>query len=99
VNHSEEQRLIKRVAEEHDAADGWVMPVEFELGALLCIVGSLQLSLRHPANRGLTSHTARDFVDQVIGSVRAAGWIAHAELMEAGNDPANDGVALVADTP
>ena len=80
--------------EERERLGGELFPVFafvlLDLDSALCLVGNLQLALRHPGNTGLSAKTARETIDGIIERAREAGYSAHAELMKLGDDPAHD---------
>ncbi len=68
----------------------FILPVHLNLHTLTCIVGALQLALRHPANVGPLSMIVRDVIDQIIERVAQEGYVATAELMRLGDNPEYD---------
>lgn len=89
---ADKKRLLQRVSHEAVAAitNRFLLPVHMDLHVLMCVVGSLHLALRHPANTGPASQVVRDLLDGIIARVTAEGYIASAELMRLGDDPAYD---------
>jgi hypothetical protein len=87
----QQQDLLLRVtAERSRARDHFLLPVQMDLTTTLALVGSLQLSLRHPKNVGPTSQMVRALVAGLIEKMKQCGLPAHAELMELGNNPEYD---------
>lgn len=73
--------------------DSYALPVVFDLASTLSVVALLQLALRHPATKGSpTSVIARGFIAQVIATLEAGGFTAHAELVKLGDNPQLDQV-------
>lgn len=58
-------------------------------GAIITIVGHVQLALRHPANRGTAARHARNVIDAIIATLESAEPEIGA-LLRAGYDPAHD---------
>ncbi len=84
----EQECLTRRCREERARlGEGFVLPVELDLDSALCLIGNLQLALRHPANRGISSKVARQTIDGIMVRMREAGYVAHAELAALGDDP------------
>lgn len=83
--------LVQRLREERERlGDEFRLPVILDLDTALCIVGNLQLALRHPGNRGASAEVARTTIDGIIERTRTAGYAAHAQLMKLGEDPRYD---------
>jgi hypothetical protein len=83
----EEQDLIRRVQEESDRApDDLHFPIYLDLATVMEIIGNLQLALRHPLNGGAAAQAARAFIDGMIKRMREAGYPAHAELAQVGEE-------------
>jgi hypothetical protein len=83
--------LTRRVQDELERlGDGFELPVHLDLTAALCLVGNLQLALRHPGNTGPSAQVARMIIDGVIARMKEAGYLAHAEVMRLGDDPSFD---------
>ena len=80
------ERLIREGAEEVVTFREFVLPIYLELQPLLCMVGNLQLALRHPANTGPSARIVRKIVDQIIERVPEEGLIATAELLRLGDN-------------
>lgn len=86
------ESLLRRCAEERvrSKAANFRLPVEMDLESAICIVGNLQLALRHPQNNGPSAKVARDTIDGIIRRMRESGLTAHAELARLGDDPGYD---------
>jgi hypothetical protein len=82
--------LIQRVKDEARLRKPFTLPVHLDLHPLICVVAHLQLALRHPANKGLSSEVVRRIVDMMIERVEAAGFPATAEMLRLGDDPEFD---------
>ena len=57
---------------------------------LACLIGQVQLALRHPANTGYSAVRARELVTQLIDELDAAAP-GLGEYLRLGFDPAHDG--------
>lgn len=86
------ETLLRRCDEERVRSDAarFKLPVELDLHSALCVIGNLQLALRHPANSGPSAEVARTAIDGMIRRMREAGLTAHAELARLGDDPGYD---------
>lgn len=84
------EHLMERVRAEYDQAAGWSLPLELDLHSALCLVGNLQLALRHPGNTGPSAGVARRIVDGIISRFESTGYPAHAELARLGDNSAYD---------
>lgn len=88
---AEQECLVQRIREERERlGDEFQLPVLLDLDSALCLVGNLQLALRHPENTGPSAAVARRAIDGIIERAREAGYSAHAELMKLGDDPRHD---------
>ena len=85
-------QLLERIMAEALAAPDFMLPIHFELHPLMCIVGALQLSLRHPANTGPSSRIVREVIDGIIGRLEDSGFEAIPEMMRSGDNPEFDEV-------
>jgi hypothetical protein len=45
------------------------VPIEFDFGTCIMLIGQLQLALRHPKNTGPSAIVARQVVEKLIGRV------------------------------
>ena len=72
------------------AAGSFILPVHMDLHVIMCVVGALQLALRHPANTGPSSLVVREMIDGIISRVEEAGYVATAEMMRLGDNPDYD---------
>jgi hypothetical protein len=86
-----QKKLLGAVAREQVEGRGFILPLHLDLASLLSLVGNLQLALRHPANKGPSALIARELVDSIQKRLIDAGYFAHAEVVEIGNNPAFDG--------
>jgi hypothetical protein len=86
------RRLLKGYNEEEEQAAQrhFILPVHLDLTALACMVGNLQLALRHPANTGPSSEVARRIIEEITQRIKAEGFPVHAEIMRLGGDPVYD---------
>jgi hypothetical protein len=84
--------LMEACKREYELAKrgGYELPLLISLSAAVGLVASLQLALRHPEMKGPSEKIARGVVAAMIQRTRDDGFVACAELMELGNDPAND---------
>ena len=80
----ESRDLMRRVADEAD--ESYLIAVHFSPQAAMCVVGNLQLALRHPKNVGESADIARRVIAGLIERLREGGFPAHAELAEAGEE-------------
>lgn len=85
-----EDRLLKRIVEENVRGQEFVLPVHFDLSALLSLVATLQVALRHPEMKGPTAERVQNVIASIIQRLKEEGFEAHAELMLLGNDPQYD---------
>ena|SRR5258707_4004084 len=87
----QQEDLTRRVRDELERlGGGFELPVHLDLTAALCLIGNLQLALRHPAHTGPSAQVARMIIDGVIARLGEAGYLAHAEVARLGDDPAYD---------
>jgi hypothetical protein len=87
------ERLMRGSFEEMEqaAAAGFVLPVHWDLAALMSVVGALQLALRHPGFKDRpTARTVRGVVDLLIARTAEEGFEACADVMRLGDDPGED---------
>jgi hypothetical protein len=89
VTTEEKLELIERAGEEARALPDFVLPVHFDLGSALCVIGNLQLALRHPANIGPSSQLLRRVIDSMIGRIEKS-LPANAEIARLGDNPEYD---------
>lgn len=84
--------LLKSYNEEENQAEQrkFILPLHLDLTALACMVGNLQLALRHPANNGPSSKVVRKIIEEITQRVQDEGFPTHAEVMRLGADPAYD---------
>jgi hypothetical protein len=75
---------MKRLKAEVD--ETYIIPVTLTPQSALCLIGQLQLALRHPGNVGHAADAARWLIDGLLVRLREGGFLAHAELGEAGED-------------
>jgi hypothetical protein len=87
---AEEAELLKAVITEAMANRDTIMPVQLDSTCATSICSCLQLALRHPANTGQTADIARQFIEGIRYKFMELGMPAHAKLIEAGMDPADD---------
>ena len=92
MTEQEKERLLLRISEEAEASilAKFILPVHMDLHVLMCVVGALQLALRHPANTGPSALVVRRVIDATILRVGEAGYRHTAEMLRLGNDPEND---------
>jgi len=89
--NTKETCLAQRVKQERARLGAeFELPILVGLDAALCLIANLQLALRHPGNRGTSAKIARQTIDGIIARLREAGYLAHAEIAEMGNDPSCD---------
>ena len=86
----EKAQLLERARAEYDQAAAWSLPIELDLHSALCLVGNLQLALRHPGNKGPSAAVARRIVDGIIERFEANGLPAHAEAARLGDNSQYD---------
>ena len=90
VEQSKEELLEKcRLEQEQAQLRDFKLSVHMDLISLLCLVGSLQLALRHPANTGPCATILRGAIKQITERLTEEGYPANAELM-LGSKPAHD---------
>lgn len=83
-------RLIQAVVEDQARLRDLKIPFQLDVASLMCIVGCLQVAMRHPANTGGPFAVTREFVDQTIERMRAEGAHAIADMMELGDNQEYD---------
>ena len=76
-----EQELFARMNQELLQHPDFVLPVNLPLYELVCLIGTLQLGLRHPRNNGPTARVVRSMIDQIIARMEVEGFTAVAELL------------------
>jgi hypothetical protein len=86
----EKQKLLLRIAQEARIGKDFILPVHLDLHSLMCLVGALQLALRHPANTGPSSKVVRELIDAIIARVGNEGCVATAEMLRLGDHPEYD---------
>jgi len=62
------KRLEAEVTLELSRSRGVLLPVMIDVPSALCVIASLQLALRHPANTGPSAKIAREFIDGLIAA-------------------------------
>jgi hypothetical protein len=72
------------------AAGSFILPVHMDLHVIMCVVGALQLALRHPANTGPSALVVREVIDGIIARVVEAGYVATGEMLRLGDNPDYD---------
>lgn len=84
--------IVRRMTKEFQQLDGanFRLPVMLDLDSSLCLVGLLQLALRHPDNTGRCARTAQAIIGGVIDSLHEAGFHAAAELAGCGDGEVSD---------
>jgi len=82
------EQLLQRIDQE--ARIGFILSVHMDLHVLMCVVGALQLALRHPANTGPSSKVVRELIAGIIERVEQEGYLATAEMLRLGDNPEND---------
>lgn len=84
--------LIEQAAREADTVEAktFSLEVHLDLVSCQCLVGNLQLALRHPSNTGPSSTVARQVIEGIIERVRSRGLLANAAILELGDDPMYD---------
>jgi len=85
-----ENELLDRVTREITASRDFILPIHLDLHSLLCVVGALQLALRHPGNNGQSSQVLRELIDGIIDRLETHGFTAIVELMRLGFNPEHD---------
>jgi hypothetical protein len=78
------QALMQRLEAEVD--ETYSIPVTLTPQAAICLIGQLQLALRHPGNTGAAAHVGRKMIEGLLARLREGGFPAHAELAEMGNE-------------
>ena len=89
-DHDARDLLAQGRAEAEGIGSEWKLPVEIDLLSAMCLVGNLQLALRHPNNHGHSAQVAREFIDGVIERMEQCGLVVTARIMRLGDDPACD---------
>lgn len=82
---SNEERLVLRAAAESAGANDEIM-LAMTPHAALCVIGQLQLALRHPANNGVVADYVAIVIRSLIQQLNDAGFTATAELAALGNN-------------
>jgi hypothetical protein len=90
MSEQQKERLIDFAVEEMKAGKNFILPVHLDLHSLTCVVGSLQLALRHPANTGPSSKVVRELIDGIIERVEHAGYVVTAQILRLGDNPEYD---------
>ena len=93
ISLSEQQEiLLRRAAAEMKAANAhqYQIPVHLDLASAMCLIGAVQLALRHPKNVGPSATAVRKMTDELIERIREDGFEANAEIARLGYDPAHD---------
>lgn len=75
---------VKALVAEHP-----YLKLDLDWGTAIAILGSLQLSLRHPGNSGVSARLVRHFCDEFISRVERADPPL-AQLLRMGDDPQYD---------
>jgi hypothetical protein len=87
---TQQKDLLRAIGRETNEGRGFVLPLHLDLPSLLMLCRNLQLALRNPLNNGPSAQMARECVDGVQRRLIDAGYFAHAELIEMGNNSALD---------
>ena len=82
--------LIEAAARECVESKEYVLPVHLGLAEAACVIGALQLALRHPQNREASSDVVRSVIAAMIARLRQDGFSACAQIADLGYDPGND---------
>jgi hypothetical protein len=90
MNPSDEERLLAGMEGEAALAGDWKIQLELDLTSALALCANLQLALRHPLNAGPSSKIARQIIDDFYLGLKERGFTAHAEALQAGDDPSYD---------
>jgi hypothetical protein len=88
----------RAIAEALERPD-YVLPIYVGIDVLMCLVGSLQLSLRHPLNVGPSSQVVRGVIADIRARLVKDGFGATAEMMALGDDPHFDEMMALGDDP
>lgn len=91
MNDLEKAELLERVFVESTALrnEGWKITVTWDIDTLMVLIASLQLSLRHPMNKGPTSEIIKIVIEKLIDEI-PVDHIALRELANKGNNPKHD---------
>lgn len=90
MSEQQKERLIDFAVEEAKAGKNFILPIHLDLHSLMCVVGALQLALRHPANTGPSSKVVRELIDGIIERVEHAGYVVTAQILRLGDNPEYD---------
>jgi hypothetical protein len=82
--------LVARMKQEREKDKDFQLPILLDLDGLLCLIGNLQLALRHPGNRGEPASAARQIKDAIMCRLFEEGYIAHVEFARLGDDASHD---------
>jgi len=77
-------------AELHRIDPNLELPVILDIHTACCLIGNLQLALRHPANTGPSREVTRQFIDGIIREIERHGYLKVAELLRLGDNQAYD---------
>jgi len=85
-----EEELMAAATREMATSRDFALPVHLDIQTLMCLVGALQLALRHPGNTGPSSQVVRQVIDAIIDRLEVHGYRAVAHLMRLGYNPEHD---------
>lgn len=82
--------LASANAEQEALPADWAVPVHLDMVSLMCVIGTLQVALRHPEfRRRPTAAAVQQIIDQLISGI-PENCPATRELARLGNNPAYD---------
>lgn len=84
---SYEEKLTRALEEFADVPKPVV--VELDRGTFVCLIGNLQLALRHPNNNGPSTYIVRRFIDDFIEAIAQSHPVA-ADALRRGDRPECD---------
>lgn len=85
LSEEQERELLDRVTAEAVARPEFILPLHLDLHTAMCLVGALQLALRHPRNIGPASQIVRNIADSIIDRLAVDGLQATAEMLRLGD--------------
>ena len=91
MNEREKAELLERVFVESTTLhnEGWRITVTWDIHTLMVLIASLQLSLRHPNNKGPSAEIIKVVIEKLIDEIPVDS-LALRELAGKGNNPKHD---------
>lgn len=91
MNQREKAELLERVFVESKVLrdEGWKIHVTWDIDTLMVLIACLQLSLRHPKNKGPSAEIIKVVIEKLIDELPVDS-LALRELASMGNNPKHD---------